>query len=474
MPAINQKQLQSLLQKLSPQQIQMIKLLELPAIQLEQRIKQEIEENPVLDEDAPDELTDEDAGKKDLSVDELDHDETPAYKYRTNNYSKDDNHYQSPLAAMELSMRESLVEQLDYIDLGDRDKALAAYIIESIDDDGYLRRDLEDIANDMAFSVGIDVSVQELDRLLNVIHNLEPKGIGARDLRECLLLQLESRDKLSAAQELAERILTSYFEEFKRKHYEKLASRLGVGERELSEAIEEIRKLSPKPGNLFSNGRNESIPYVVPDFILDYNNGAFELALNSRNTPQIKISDRYLEMMRNMPAGRRSDSDREATQFVKNKIESAKWFIKAIQQRNDTLLRTMSEILDYQREYFRDGDVGKLRPMILKDIADRTGLDVSTISRVVNSKYIQTHFGILPLKQLFSEALETEDGEAVSSHRIKNFLQECLENEDKRKPLTDEELMEMLNAEGYKIARRTVAKYREMLGIPVARLRKTL
>lgn len=293
-------------------------------------------------------------------------------------------------------------------------------------------------------------------------------------MRECLLLQLESRDKLSAAQELAERILTSYFEEFKRKHYEKLASRLGVGERELSEAIEEIRKLSPKPGNLFSNGRNESIPYVVPDFILDYNNGAFELALNSRNTPQIKISDRYLEMMRNMPARRRSDSDREATQFVKNKIESAKWFIKAIQQRNDTLLRTMSEILDYQREYFRDGDVGKLRPMILKDIADRTGLDVSTISRVVNSKYIQTHFGILPLKQLFSEALETEDGEAVSSHRIKNFLQECLENEDKRKPLTDEELMEMLNAEGYKIARRTVAKYREMLGIPVARLRKTL
>lgn len=472
--AINQKQVLSLQQKLSPQQIQMIKLLELPAVQLEQRIKQEIEENIALEEE--ERPAEEDEQPQQISVDEyLREDDTPSYKSRINNYSKDDK--QRPVYLTEgRSLQEYLVEQLSYRNLSERDMKLAVYLIGSIDEDGYLRRDLESISDDIAFTVGIESSVGELERLLDIIHELEPAGIGARDLRECLLLQMNQMQVNTRARRLARKILTSYFDEFVKKHYEKLIARLQVSEEEFRDAIAEIRRLSPKPGNLYAEGGTDTTPYIVPDFILDYQDGHFQLSLNSYNVPEVKINRRYVDMIRDMVGsdGRVKEKDREAIQFVKSKIDSAKWFISAIKQRHDTLMRTMQTILDYQQEYFKDGDRSKLRPMILKDIADRTGLDVSTISRVVNSKYVQTQFGIILLKSLFSEAMQTDSGEEVSSYEIKNILQQCIDEEDKRKPLTDETLMDILNTKGYHIARRTVAKYREMLGIPVARLRKQI
>ena len=472
--AINQKQVLSLQQKLSPQQIQMIKLLELPAVQLEQRIKQEIEENIALEEE--ERPAEEDEQPQQISVDEyLREDDTPSYKSRINNYSKDDK--QRPVYLTEgRSLQEYLVEQLSYRNLSERDMKLAVYLIGSIDEDGYLRRDLESISDDIAFTVGIETSVGELERLLDIIHELEPAGIGARDLRECLLLQMNQMQVNTRARRLARKILTSYFDEFVKKHYEKLIARLQVSEEEFRDAIAEIRRLSPKPGNLYAEGGTDTTPYIVPDFILDYQDGHFQLSLNSYNVPEVKINRRYVDMIRDMVGsdGRVKEKDREAIQFVKSKIDSAKWFISAIKQRHDTLMRTMQTILDYQQEYFKDGDRSKLRPMILKDIADRTGLDVSTISRVVNSKYVQTQFGIILLKSLFSEAMQTDSGEEVSSYEIKNILQECIDEEDKRRPLTDETLMDILNSKGYRIARRTVAKYREMLGIPVARLRKQI
>jgi RNA polymerase sigma-54 factor len=353
---------------------------------------------------------------------------------------------------------------------------VAEFLVGSIDEDGYLRRDMGSISDDVAFSLGIEVSSEELERLLGIIHQLEPAGIGARNLQECLLLQMNQRRIDTPAKRLAHKILNSYFDEFVKKHYEKLISRLNVSEEAFRDAIEEIKHLSPKPGNLYSDGGTDAAPYIIPDFNIDYHDGQFELTLNSYNIPEIKINRRYVDMIRDMVSaeGAISESNREAVQFVKSKIDSAKWFISAIKQRHDTLMRTMQEILNFQKEYFKDGDKSKLRPMILKDIADRTGLDVSTISRVVNSKYAQTHFGIILLKSLFSEAMQTESGEIVSSYEIKNILQRCIEEEDKRHPLTDETLMNILNAKGYCIARRTVAKYREMLDIPVARLRKQI
>ena len=471
--AINQKQVLSLQQKLSPQQIQMIKLLELPTVQLEQRIKQEIEENIVLEEEP---VSEEEEQPQQISVDEyLREDDTPSYKSRINNFSKDDK--QRPVYLTEgRSLSEYLVEQLGYRNLSERDMRLATYLVGSIDEDGYLRRDLESIADDIAFTVGIETSAEELERLLGVIHELEPAGIGARDLRECLLLQLEQQPLDTRPKRLARKILTNYFDEFVKKHYEKLMSRLQISEEDFREAIAEIRRLSPKPGNLYAEGGTDTTPYIVPDFILDYQGGHFQLSLNSYNVPEVRINRRYVEMIRDMVGsdGRVKEKDREAVQFVKSKIDSAKWFISAIKQRHDTLMRTMQTILDYQQEYFKDGDRAKLRPMILKDIADRTGLDVSTISRVVNSKYVQTQFGIILLKSLFSEAMQTDSGEEVSSYEIKTILKECIDEEDKRRPLTDETLMDILNSKGYRIARRTVAKYREMLGIPVARLRKQI
>ncbi len=473
--AINQKQVLSLQTKLSPQQIQMIKLLELPTVQLEQRIKQEIEDNIMLEEEEhPAEEGDE--APQQISVDDyLREDDTPAYKSRINNFSKDDK--QRPVYLTEgRSLQEYLVEQLGYRNLSERDMRLAVYLIGSLDEDGYLRRDLESIADDIAFTVGIECSTEELEKLLETIHRLEPAGVGARNLQECLLLQIGQKPMNSRARRLARKILTSYFEEFVKKHFEKLMARLQVSEEDFREACAEIKRLSPKPGNLYSEGGTDTTPYIIPDFLLDYQDGNFSLSLNSYNVPEVRINHRYKEMIREMvaPDGTVREKDKETIQFVKNKIDSAKWFISAIKQRHDTLMRTMQTILEYQTEYFKDGDKSKLRPMILKDIADRTNLDVSTISRVVNSKYVQTPFGIILLKSLFSEAMQTDNGEEVSSYEIKNLLQKAIDEEDKRHPLTDETLMNLLNDQGYCIARRTVAKYREMLGIPVARLRKQI
>ncbi|MBO5350491.1 MAG: RNA polymerase factor sigma-54 [Alistipes sp.] len=471
--ALSQKQIISLQQKLSPQQIQMIKLLELPTVQLEQRIKQEIEDNIVLEED---ERRSEEDEPKEISVEEyLKEDDTPAYKSRLNHFSRDDK--QRPVYLTEgRSLQEYLVEQLGYRNLTEREMRLAIYLVGSIDEDGYLRRDLESVADDIAFTVGVETTVEELERLLGVIHELEPAGVGARNLQECLLLQIGQLPQTTATRRLATKILTDHFEEFVKKHYERLMSRLQVSEEEFREAISEIKRLAPKPGNLYAEGGTNTTPYIIPDFLLDYQDGEFQLSLNSYNVPEVKVNRRYVEMIRDMVKadGKVREEDKEALQFVKQKIDSAKWFISAIKQRHDTLMRTMQTILDYQQEYFRTGDRSKLRPMILKDIADRTGLDVSTISRVVNSKYVQTQFGIILLKSLFSEAMQTASGEEVSSYEIKTLLQKCIDEEDKRHPLTDETLMNILNDHGYCIARRTVAKYREMLNIPVARLRKQI
>ena len=448
-------QTQSLLQqqKLSPQQIQMIKLLELPTTLLEQRIKQEIEENIVLEEEP---LSEENADEqpKQISMEEyLREDDTPSYKSRINNFSKDDRPRNVQISGGR-SLGESLVEQLGYRNLSERDMQLATFLVGSIDGDGYLRRDLQSVSDDIAFSLGVDVSEQELERLLHIIQRLEPIGVGARNLRESLLLQIESQRLDTSAKRLAHKILSSHFEEFVKKHYEKLISRLGISEEMFRDAVQEIQHLSPKPGNLFTEESGEGAPYIIPDFLLDYHDGQFDLSLNSYNIPELKINRHYIDIIRRMASsdGHASEQEKEAIAFVKSKIDSAKWFMSAIKQRHDTLMRTM----------------------ILKDIADRTGLDVSTISRVVNSKYVQTNFGIILLKSLFSEAMQTVNGEEVSSYEIKNILQECIDAEDKRRPLTDEQLMDILNTKGYRIARRTVAKYREMLSIPVARLRKEI
>ena len=466
----------SLQTKISPQQIQMIKLLELPTMQLEERIKREIEENIVLEEDTETQGDSEDVPEK-ISVDEYvgKEDDTPSYKARINNFSKDDK--ERPVYITEArSLGESLIEQLRFRSLSDEELTIAAYIVGSIDDDGYLRRDLQSLSDDLAFTRGMEVSPEEIERILHIVHELEPAGIGARTLQECLLLQMRQQQADSEAKRLAHKIISSHFESFAKKHYERLIARLGVTEDEFREAIDYIRTLSPKPGNLYTEGGVDTTPYIIPDFLLDNTDGSMRLMLNSAGVPEVRISRRYRDMIRDMiaPDGTIKAKDREAVQFVKSKIDSAKWFISAIKQRHDTLMRTMETILDLQKEYFQDGDKSKLKPMILKDVADRTGLDVSTISRVVNSKYIQTSFGIILLKSLFSESMQTSSGEEVSSHEIKTILQECIDNEDKRHPLTDETLMEILNDKGYCIARRTVAKYREMLDIPVARMRKQI
>ena len=466
----------SLQTKISPQQIQMIKLLELPTMQLEERIKREIEDNIVLEEEV-EVKTEGDNSPEKISVDEYlgKEDDTPAYKARINNFSKDDK--QRPVYITEgRSLGESLIEQLQFRSLSDEDMIVAAYIVGSIDDDGYLRRDMVSLADDLAFTRGIEISIERLESILAIVHELEPAGIGARTLQECLLLQMQRQHLDIPARRLAHKIVHSHFEAFAKKHYERLIARLGIDEDDFREAIEYIRTLSPKPGNMYTEGGIDTTPYITPDFILDATDGSMRLSLNAAGIPEVRISRRYRDMMRDMvaPDGTIKAEDREAVQFVKSKIDSAKWFISAIKQRHDTLMRTMQTILDFQRDYFIDGDKSKLKPMILKDIADRTDLDVSTISRVVNSKYVQTPFGIILLKSLFSEGMQTASGEEVSSHEIKTILRECIETEDKRHPLTDENLMDILNDKGYCIARRTVAKYREMLDIPVARMRKQL
>ena len=471
--SISQRQQLLQQQKLSPQQIQMIKLLELPTALLEQRIKQEIEQNIVLEEDHSETEGDEPI---EISMDEyLKEDDTPSYKSRLNHYSKDDRPRNFQISGGR-SLQEYLIEQLGFRTLTDTERSIAEFIVGSIDSDGYLRRDLQSVSDDIAFTLGIEVDVAGLEHLLSIIQHLEPVGVGARDLRESLLLQLNSQSLDSEAKRLANKILTDHFEEFVKKHYERMIARLGVTEEQFRAAVQEIQRLSPKPGNLFSED-SDGAPYIIPDFILDYRDGRFDLQLNSYNIPELKINRHYMDVIRQVQGksdDRMSQQEREAVQFVKSKIDAAKWFMSAIKQRHDTLMRTMQTILDYQQEYFKDGDRSRLKPMILKDIADRTGLDVSTISRVANSKYVQTSFGIILLKSLFSEAMQTVSGEEVSSYEIKNLLEQCITEEDKRRPLTDEQLMNILNDKGYCIARRTVAKYREMLGIPVARLRKEI
>ena len=486
---LKQRLQQKLLQKLSPQQIQLIKLLEVPTIQLEQRIKKEIEENPVLEEgreldsdspaDEQNEGPDEKEGEEFSLEDYMEEDDIPNYRLNARNYSKDeDKNVDIPFSGG-VSFRESLDSQLGYRKLEDHKQALGYYILGNIDDDGYLRRELENIVDDLAFSMNIMTSEEELQEILNVIQDFDPAGVGARNLKECLLIQVNriiDEGKNGESLLLARRILEDFFEEFTRKHYDKIQSRLDLNDDQLKSAIDVILHLNPKPGGSYSDPMVKSTQHIIPDFLLEDDDGELELSLNSKNAPDLRINQTYADMLMslNQEKKKQSKDKKDAASFVRQKMDSAKWFIDAIQQRQHTLILTMNAILQYQLEYFREGDETKLRPMILKDIAEKTGLDISTISRVANSKYIQTNFGIFPLKYFFSEGLQTDSGEEVSTREIKKILQECVEAESKRKPLTDDKLAEILKDKGYQIARRTVAKYREQLNIPVARLRKEL
>ncbi len=478
---------QRLLQKLSPQQIQVIKLLELPMLQLEQRIKKELEENPVLEleegefgpdqEESPNDLkTKEDGDNEEFSVDDyLNEEDYPSYRYEANNYSKDEKGVDMPYSEAS-SFHEYLQEQIAMVMLGEEDAILAEQIIGNIDEDGYLRRELDAIVDDVAFSRNILTDEKRLAAILRVIQDLDPAGVGARDLRECLMIQLVRKDLGREEIRRAYRILDEMFEEFTKKHYDKIQRKFNLEEDDLREAMDEILKLNPKPGSSYSNNLNRGNQTIIPDFILEIVNDEMILSLNQRNVPELNISNYYANMLKTFRDNGKgmSNDQKDALLFVKQKIDSAKWFIDAIKQRQETLMLVMNALLQFQREFFVEGDETKLKPMILKDIADMTGLDISTISRVSNSKYIQTHFGIYSLKYFFSESMQKEDGEEVSTREIKSILKECVGNENKHKPVTDDELANILKEKGYNIARRTVAKYREQLDIPVARMRKEL
>ncbi len=481
---LNQKLQQKLLQKLSPQQIQLIKLLEVPTFMLEQRIKKELEENPTLEEGADIEAKDnqeeideeeEELKENEFSLEDYMNDEdVPTYKLKENNYSKDDKKEDIPFSVGS-TFREHLVSQLGLRVLNEHKYNLAKYIIGNIDDDGYLRREIYAIVDDLALTQNIETTEEELLEVLQIIQDFEPLGIGARNLQECLLIQINKKDLNNPDIKNAAIILKDYFDEFTKKHYDKILKNLSITEEELKKANEEIIKLNPRPGGSFDDSRSKINQVIMPDFILEQHEGVLHLRLNQRNVPELRISRTYANMLENYSKTKKpSKQDKDALTYVKQKLDSAKWFIDAIKQRHATLLNTMNEIIEYQKEYFIDGDETKLRPMILKDIADRTGLDISTISRVANSKYIQTHFGIYPLKHFFSEGMMTDSGEEVSTREIKKILQDCVNEESKKKPLTDEKLANILNEKGYPLARRTVAKYREQLNIPVARLRKEI
>ena len=484
---LNQKLQQKLLQKLSPQQIQMIKLLEVPTLQIEQRIKKELEENPALEEGPDDETApaegeeeqeyedDEGEGDEFTLDDYIEEDEIPDYKLQSNNYSKDDDKRSDIPFSGGSTFHEHLESQLGLRELDDKQKVLGEYIIGNIDEDGYLRRELANIIDDLAFLQNITTTEDELEEVLMVIQDLDPAGVGARTLRECLLLQLVRKDLSQPSLKLAYTIIDLQFEEFSKRHYDKIIARLDISEVKLKAAIDEVLKLNPKPGGVYSDPFTKIVQPIIPDFILEHSEDGFDLHLNSRNLPELRLSTAYSEMLQAYSRDKSNKKEmKEAVLFVKQKIDSAKWFIDAIRQRQNTLLLTMNAILEYQKEYFVDGDETKLKPMILKDVAEMTGLDISTVSRVANSKYIQTHFGIFPLKFFFSEGLQTDSGEEVSTREIKRILQDCIDNEQKRRPLTDERLTDILQEKGYQIARRTVAKYREQLNIPVARLRREI
>lgn len=454
---------------LSPIQIMTIKLLELPTLELEQRIQKELEENPVLDENIQNNNTEEGTPKK-VSLSEYSaSDPTPSYKLYVNNHSKDAKPQYNTFSVKE-SFQDSLIDQLGYRDLDKKTKFIAVFLIGSLDGDGYLRRDLQAVSNDLAFRFQIEASVEEIEDVLKIIQDFEPAGIGARDLRECLLLQLNNKSD-SESKTLAKTILTDYFDAFTKKHYDKIMSKMGITQEELKDAIDQIIKLNPKPGGQLDDSYIEQASQITPDFTLEEIDGNFIVSTPKFNMPELKINKQYAQMLDAIPT---SKAEKEAASFVKQKIDSAKNLISALKQRQNTMLSTMNAIVDFQKDYFRDGDETKLKPMVLKNIAEKTGLDISTISRVVNSKYVDTSFGIIALKSLFSEGLMTEDGKEVSTKEIKKILQESIEEESKSKPLTDEELVIVLSNKGYKVARRTVAKYREQLNIPIARLRKEL
>ena len=462
---------QKLQQGLSPLQIQTIKLLELPTLELEQRIKKELEENPVLDEVTSSDDTEE-GEPKNVSLSDYNQDDpTPSYRLYVNNQGKDLKPQYNTFSVKE-SFHQSLEMQLGYSDLKGDDRKIALFVIGSIDDDGYLRRDIESLTDDIAFRLNIETTPEHVEQILKVIQEFEPVGVGARDLRECLLLQLRAKEQ-TPVRKRAEEILENYFEEFSRKHYDRIMTKTGMTKDELKEAMDEIVHLNPRPGGQIDDSYTEQAQQIVPDFILDNKDGELILTMPKFSVPELRVNKRYADLLMNSAAssGKRG---KEAVSFVKQKLDSAKWFVEAIKQRQNTLQNTMNAILDFQHDFFMDGDETKLKPMVLKNIAEKTGLDISTISRVVNCKYIQTNFGIYPLKYFFSEGMKNENGDEVSTREIKKVLSESIEAEDKKKPLTDEELVNVLSQKGYKVARRTVAKYREQLNIPIARMRKEI
>ena len=487
---LKQQLQQKLQQKLSPAQIQVIKMLELPTLELEERILQELEENPVLEEgvdtaesDLEDtfnsEAEEQNSTEDDFNIDineYISDDEIPDYKLKTNNTSKDDKHETIPFS-IGATFHENLIDQLNVQMISEHEREIAEFIIGNIDEDGYLRRSAESMVDDFAFQQGVEVADKDMAKMVTLIQTLDPAGVGATNLQECLMLQLYRR-KLTTSIQHAMIIVQAYFEEFSRKHYDKICDKLNITNDELRDAIAEIVKLNPKPGSAWEGNLYEkNMTAIVPDFLLENDNGELIIHLNNNNVPSLRVNREYNSMLQDYAAtdkGKQTKEMKDAVLFVKQKIDAARWFIDAIKQRNETLTYTMNAIVELQKEFFVEGDETFLKPMILKDVADITGYDISTISRVSNSKYVQTNFGVYPLKYFFSEGMTNEAGEEISTREIKKILQESIEKEDKRKPLTDEQLTVVLKIEGYSIARRTIAKYREQLNIPVARLRKEI
>ncbi|PQJ80482.1 RNA polymerase factor sigma-54 [Polaribacter porphyrae] len=476
-----------LLQKLSPQQIQLMKLIQLPTQAFEERLKQEIEENPALDtgkeendsfdEDLSNEYDDTGTEKieaEDINIDEyLSDDEIPSYKTQANNYSADDDEKNVPYAAG-TSFHQSLKNQLNTFRLNEEERAIAEFLVGSIDDSGYIRREIIDLVDDLAFTANIFTTEEKVVEILkNFVHRLDPIGVGARDLKECLIIQLKNKEK-TKVRSLAIEILETAFDHFVKKHYKKLLEKFSISEDELKEVNSEIGKLNPKPGSSYA-GNNKIAEQIVPDFTIKILDGELDLTLNSRNAPQLHVSREYNNMLKGYQESKtKSKSQKDAVFFIKQKLDAAKWFIDAIKQRQQTLLVTMNSIMHHQYDYFLTGDERKLKPMILKDIADQINMDVSTVSRVANSKYVSTPYGTKLIKEFFSESMKNDQGEDVSTKEIKKILETVIAEEDKKKPLTDEKLSKILKEKGYPIARRTVAKYREQLDLPVARLRKEI
>ncbi len=473
-------------QKLSPQQIQLMKLIQLPTQAFEQRLKQELEENPALEsgKEKSDEIDDtfdntddygdnESIAAEDINVDEyLSDDEIPDYRMQANNYSIDDEDKSIPYASG-TSFTQHLLNQLNTFRLDDDEEQIASFLVGSVDESGYIRRSLTDIMDDLAFTQNVFTTEDKIENVLTIVQQLDPAGVGARDLQECLSLQLKRKSKNENI-DLAQDIIDRAFEQFTKKHYQKLLSKFDVTEIQLKDAILEIERLNPKPGGSFS-GNTRIVEHVVPDFTIKIVDGELQLTLNGRNAPELHVSREYNNMLKGYKESKdKSKSQKDAVLFIKQKLDAAKWFIEAIKQRQQTLFVTMSAIMHYQKAYFLSGDERKLKPMILKDIADEIEMDVSTVSRVANSKYVDTPYGTKLIKEFFSESMKNDQGEDVSTREIKKILETVIEEEDKRKPLTDEKLANLLKEKGYPIARRTVAKYREQLDIPVARLRKQI